>query len=177
LEKLASADAKGRGSPKTNPSGSSERESDHQDTHLSDPYNHEAYAESESQILDEAKDIATVGYVLMLVAIVFSPLILVAMILAYVKRSKVKGQWVYSHYGWQINTIWVALAASAVALVFFGIAATVAVTTRDQSDVLLPSILGIIGFVIMMITAVWYVYRAIFGLYRLHKGRPPNTFR
>lgn len=126
--------------------------------------------------LEEGKDIATVCYALMLFGVVFTPLVFVAVVLCYLKRSKVKGHWLYSHYAWQIKTIWVTLCVSAIAFSVFGIALVSAISARSDggvSESILPAVLGVAFFLMMAAVFVWYVYRSGMGWYRLHKGRPP----
>ena len=67
---------------------------------------------------------------------------LAAIIMNYVKRDEVRGTWLESHVEWQIKTFWLSLAGY------------------------------VIGFVILLITFIWNMYRLIVGLIALTENRP-----
>lgn len=120
--------------------------------------------------LEEAKDIATVNYALMLLGVIFTPAAFVAMVLVYLKRSKVKGHWLYQHYAWQLKTLWTALFVSLVVLLLFFLVFTFAIASENA----LAAVPAVLGALIIFGLAVWYFYRSVLGLYRLRKDRPPS---
>lgn len=76
---------------------------------------------------------------------------LVAIIMNYVKRDQVRGTWLESHVEWQIKTFWWSLLGYIIG----------AITTFI-----------LIGFVILLITFIWNMYRLIVGLIALTENRP-----
>ena len=66
----------------------------------------------------------------------------IAVVLGYLNQHHVKGIWLESHYKWQINTFWVALA-----LVVIGTAT-------------FPYIIGV---VVLIAATIWVIYRIAYG--------------
>ena len=76
---------------------------------------------------------------------------LAAIIMNYVKRDEVRGTWLESHVEWQIKTFWLSFAGYVVGFITTFI---------------------LIGFVILLITFIWNMYRLIVGLIALTENRP-----
>jgi uncharacterized membrane protein len=92
-------------------------------------------------------------------AFVFSIPSIIAVIMNYVKRGEVRGNWLDSHFGWQLRTFW--WAALWIVLIF-------AFSTP------LILLLGL-GFLTMWlgiaIVGIWILYRVIRGWLALKDGR------
>ena len=80
---------------------------------------------------------------------------IIAVILNYVNRHHVRGTWLESHYEWQINTFWVALA-----LVVIG-------------TLTLPYL---IGFVVLIGATIWVIHRIAYGWIILNRSLPVEQF-
>lgn len=74
---------------------------------------------------------------------------IIAVIINYVKRSDVRGTWLESHFKWQIRTFWWGL--------LWGILGAVGTVIY-------------IGFLILLVAGIWYIYRIIRGWLRLNDG-------
>ena len=97
------------------------------------------------------------NYVMLLVSLAFGITALVAVVLAYVCRGQ-RGDWVESHYQYQIGTFWLGL--------FYAIVAA------------LTSVIGI-GLLLFPLLAVWLVVRCVKGLKRVTRAEPidnPGTW-
>jgi uncharacterized membrane protein len=101
--------------------------------------------------LKSAKTLTMVIYALYGASILVGITSLVALVLNYVKRDSVAGTWLESHFAWQIRTFWIAL----------GMAVLGMVTT-----------FLLIGFPILLATAVWAIYRLVVGVLALNDGKP-----
>ena len=92
-------------------------------------------------------------------AFLFSLPSIVAGIMNYVRRSRVRGTYLESHFRWQIRTFWFALLWMAVAAL-----------------VSLPLMLIIVGFVTLWLAAIivgiWVLYRVARGWARLSSRQP-----
>ena len=101
---------------------------------------------------DESGDrvLAIVNYVLCLLAIVSGLTLLIAAILAYVRKDQAQ-PWLKSHFRYQIATFWYGLAIFIIGFLtlwLFGL-----------------------GFLIWLGGSIWLVIRAAVGLFRLVDGR------
>lgn len=96
------------------------------------------------------RQILTVGYGLQAAALVVGLTYFAAVVLAYLKRGEAAGTWLESHFTWQIRTFWWSLAWTVL-----GIATLVVV----------------VGFAVLLASAVWYVYRIARGWSELNEGR------
>jgi uncharacterized membrane protein len=76
---------------------------------------------------------------------------IIAIVVNYVKRSDVAGTFLESHFRWQIRTFW------------FGVLWSVIGTITTPIG---------IGWVILMATAIWLVYRIVRGFLRLGDNQP-----
>jgi uncharacterized membrane protein len=107
--------------------------------------------ENMPQQAEANKSLTHVIYGLYAASLVVGITYLVAIILNYVKRDDVKGTYLESHFDWQIKTFWFSLLGCVVGTV----------TTMI-----------IIGFVILGVTLIWYIYRIAKGWLRLNEGQP-----
>ena len=100
---------------------------------------------------ESLKTLVAVVYGLQLagVLVAFTPI--VGVILNYMKRAEARGTWLESHFTWQIRTFWWSLLWCAVGLALA---------------------LVVVGFFILLATAVWVLYRAIRGWVELSEGKP-----
>lgn len=89
-------------------------------------------------------------YVLQAIALGLGVTALIGVIINYVKRQDVKGTLYESHFEWQIRTFW------------FGL-----------GGVLLGWLLTIIliGYVVLGVMYIWWIYRVVKGLLHWHDGR------
>jgi len=103
---------------------------------------------------ENLKDIATLVYLLQAIAFIgFTPLI--GVVINYFKRSYVKGSILESHFRWQIKTFWWGL--------FWFLLA----------NFLIFTLIGIpIGYPMLAIIFIWWIYRFLRGWLRLNKGLP-----
>jgi uncharacterized membrane protein len=80
---------------------------------------------------------------------------IIAVVLNYAKRSKVRGTWLDSHFGWQIRTFWYAL----LWLVLGGVA--------------FVTFIGIpVAIVVWILTGLWVLYRIVRGWMTLSREKP-----
>lgn len=83
----------------------------------------------------------------------------VAVVLSYLERDKVRGTWLSSHVDWVIRTFWIALVWSLAVLLLS-----------------LPLMLVLVGFatlpVGLFLLGVWAIYRIARGWLRLRDGQP-----
>jgi len=97
------------------------------------------------------RQITLIVYLLYLLAPLAGLTAVIAIIVNYLKREEVAGNWLASHFTWQIRTFWWALAGTVVGGVLM--------------------IVGI-GALILMAVGLWYLYRNVKGLLRLFDDRP-----
>ena len=95
--------------------------------------------------------IAYVTYALGLL-ILFTPVI--GVILAFIKRDEAQGSIYASHIDWLIKTFWVSLVGTVLGTF----------TT-----------LILIGWLILLVTAIWFIYRVVIGLIKLNEDKPVST--
>ena len=80
---------------------------------------------------------------------------IIAVVLNYVKRADVRGNWLESHFRWQLRTFWYAALWLVVAILF-------AVT-----------IIGIpFAWMLVVATGFWVLYRIVRGWLALAESRP-----
>jgi len=84
---------------------------------------------------------------------------IIAVIINYVKRNDARGTWLESHFTWQIQTFWYALAWSCVVGILGAIFLIVIVGIG----------IWMVGFFIL---GVWAIYRIASGWMRLNDRRP-----
>lgn len=98
------------------------------------------------------KNFAMIVYILQAVGLFVGVTALVGVIMNHVKSGSLTDPVVRSHNSWQIRTFWWMLLWSIICL---GIAAVT---------------LGIGGF-LLLVPAVWYIYRFVKGIMRLNDGQ------
>jgi len=74
-----------------------------------------------------------------------------AIIMNYLKKDDVAGTFLESHFRWQMRTFWFALLWSVV-------------------GVLTTALL--IGWLVLLANAVWFIYRIVRGFLNLNDGKP-----
>ena len=95
--------------------------------------------------------IAYVTYALGLL-ILFTPVI--GVILAFIKRDEAQGSIYASHIDWLIKTFWVSLIGLLLGRL---------------------TILILIGWLILLVTAIWFIYRVVIGLIKLNEDKPVSN--
>jgi uncharacterized membrane protein len=84
---------------------------------------------------------------------------IIAIILAYVKRSEAAGTWLASHYRWLIRTFWYSLLWGMIGGIIFVLFAVI--------------IIGlVIGYLIWVATTIWVFYRLIRGYMLFNASQP-----
>ena len=102
----------------------------------------------------DVKNYVFIAYVTYAVGllILFTPV--VGVIMAYVKRDEAQGSIYASHIDYLIKTFWVSLVGTVLGTF----------TT-----------LILIGWLILLITAIWFIYRVVIGLIKLNEDKPVST--
>jgi uncharacterized membrane protein len=93
-------------------------------------------------------------YGLQAVSLVVGVTSIAGVIVNYLKRREVAGTWLESHFDWQIRTFWLSL--------LWGLAG-------------LATAAFLVGFLVLLVTAVWFVYRVVKGWTDLNEGRQAGT--
>ncbi|HET6518414.1 MAG TPA: GYF domain-containing protein [Geminicoccaceae bacterium] len=75
---------------------------------------------------------------------------LIGVVIAYVKRSSVAGQWLATHYNWQIRSFWYGLAIAIIALI----------------------LARFLGWLVVLVGAIWLIYRIVVGWRALAARQP-----
>ncbi|XID75506.1 DUF4870 family protein [Alkanindiges sp. WGS2144] len=101
--------------------------------------------------LEANRKLTLIIYVLYALAIFNGITAIIAVILNYIKQDEVQDTWLQSHFDWHIKTFWWTL--------LWGIVGTV------TSFIL-------IGFVILFVLMVWYIYRIAKGFLAFNEQRP-----
>ena len=94
--------------------------------------------------------LSTIIYALQVVSFVIPFTMIVGVIINYVQRDEVAGTWLESHFRWQIRTFWYSL-------LWVGVG--------------LATLIVVIGFFVLMGSALWLLYRAIKGWLSLEEGK------
>ena len=89
-------------------------------------------------------------YILYLAGFVIGITPLVGVVMAYINRGKAE-PWVETHYTWAIRTFWIGLLYSLIAVVL---------------TILL------IGFILFIAVAVWFIVRIVLGMQALNRNEP-----
>ena len=84
---------------------------------------------------------------------------IVALILAYVKRSDAAGTWLASHYRWLIRTFWFSF--------LWGMVGGLVLVTLGVILVGIPIAIGI-----WVITTIWVIYRLLRGYVLFNDSKP-----
>ncbi|MBQ0131806.1 MAG: hypothetical protein KBT18_06445 [Comamonas sp.] len=97
------------------------------------------------------KTLTLVVYALYALSVFTGITAVVAIIINYIKKQDVQGTLYESHFRWQIRSFW------------FGLLWTFLAA--------LTLFVGI-GFILLPIVGIWYVYRQVKGFLRLNDGKP-----
>ena len=89
-------------------------------------------------------------YILYLAGFVIGITPLIGVVMAYINRGKAE-PWVETHYTWAIRTFWIGLLYSLIAVVL---------------TILL------IGFILFIAVAVWFIVRVVLGMQALNRNEP-----
>ncbi len=102
----------------------------------------------------DVKNYVFIAYVTYAVGllILFTPI--VGVIMAYVKRDEAQGSIYASHIDYLIKTFWVSLVGTVLGTF----------TT-----------LILIGWLILLVTAIWFIYRVVIGLIKLNEDKPVSN--
>lgn len=99
----------------------------------------------------ESKILPLVIYIMQFLAIFNGLTAIVAVFISYIKvDDPLESDWIRDHYRWQIRTFWMWLLLTAVGFL---------------------TIIILIGYAILFLTQVWFIYRIVKGLIRLHDGQ------
>ena len=78
-----------------------------------------------------------------------------SVIINYVKRDRVRGTYLDSHFGWQIRTFWYTLLWLVIAAMLFA------------------TVIGIpLGYILAVGAGIWVIYRIVRGWMALSDGKP-----
>jgi len=100
---------------------------------------------------EQDRETGLIAYILYGLSIIVGVAIIVAIIFAYVKRDSVAGSFVESHLEWLIRTFWITFIAGIIG----GILCII-----------------LIGFVILFVVWLWFIYRVVKGFVIFIDGRP-----
>ena len=100
--------------------------------------------------LEPGKTHVQVIYILYLAGFIIGITPLIGIVLAYVNRGR-SDAWVETHYTWAIRTFWIGLLYALISFVLAFV---------------------LVGFLLMLATAVWFILRCIFGLQALTRDEP-----
>ncbi len=101
--------------------------------------------------IDSLKTLSTVIYALYALSLFSGVTAIVAIVLNYIKLDEARGTWLESHFRWQIRTFWWAL----LWCILGGITLVI-----------------LIGWVILGIAFIWFIYRIAHGWLKLNDGLP-----
>jgi len=101
--------------------------------------------------LRSARTLTIVIYALYAASLVVGVTAIAAIIMNYLKKDDVAGTFLESHFRWQMRTFWFALLWSVV-------------------GVLTTALL--IGWLVLLANAVWFIYRIVRGFLNLNDGKP-----
>jgi uncharacterized membrane protein len=94
--------------------------------------------------------VTMIVYALQIASFLLGFTLIVAVIINYLQRDEVAGTWLESHFRWQIRTFWYSL-------LWLGVG--------------LATLIVVIGFFVLMGSALWLLYRAIKGWLSLEEGK------
>jgi uncharacterized membrane protein len=97
------------------------------------------------------RELTVLVYGLQAVALAVGVTLIAGVIVNYLRRDEVAGTWLESHFTWQIRTFW---------------------WTMLWTIIGLATVVVLVGFVILLAAAVWFVYRIAKGWTELNDGRP-----
>ena len=102
--------------------------------------------------VESTKKVVFVVYILYALSYFFGITYIIGVIIAYVKKGDAESSWVKDHFRWQINTFWITLA--------LGIVGTLTI------------FIGI-GWLILVGSAIWNIYRIVKGWLRYNDELSP----
>ncbi len=95
--------------------------------------------------------ITAMVYGLLALSLITGITLFAAVIVNYVKRDEVRGSWLESHFRWQIRTFWFTLLWTALGAL---------------------TVILLVGYVILGLQFLWFIYRVVKGWLRLREGQP-----
>ncbi|MFP3873776.1 MAG: DUF4870 family protein [Thiohalophilus sp.] len=101
--------------------------------------------------LDNLVKLTHIVYLLQALSYVTAITYVIAVIVNYVKLDDVRGTWLESHFRWQIRTFWYSLIGLIVGVIGLYI---------------------LIGYLILLATFFWVIYRIVKGWLYLYEKRP-----
>jgi uncharacterized membrane protein len=102
--------------------------------------------------VDSTKKVVFVVYILYALSYLFGVTYLIGVIIAYVKKGDAKQAWIEDHFRWQINTFWITLILGIVGVVTL--------------------VIGV-GWLILLGSAIWNIYRIVKGWLRYNDEISP----
>lgn len=100
----------------------------------------------------DSKTLPMVVYILQILALFNGVTAVVGVFISYIKVDDSREpSWVQTHYRWQIKTFWMWLLLTVVGFL---------------------TIIVLIGYAVLFLTQIWFLYRIIKGLIRLHDQQP-----
>ena len=100
---------------------------------------------------ESLKTLTTVIYALYALSLFIGVTAIVAIVLNYIKREEAQGTWLESHFTWQIRTFWWGVVWMVLGALTWII---------------------LIGWVILGVAFVWFIYRIAKGWLNLNDGKP-----
>jgi uncharacterized membrane protein len=101
--------------------------------------------------LSDPKQLAHICYGLFALSLIIGFSSIVGVVLCYVKRDEMKDTFLASHLTWLIRTFWISLAGFAVGFI---------------------TMFVLIGFAVMVATAIWAIYRIVKGWIAAAEAKP-----
>jgi uncharacterized membrane protein len=101
------------------------------------------------------KNITQIIYGLYAAAVIGIPTNIVGIVMNYIKRDDVVGTLYESHFRWQMRTFWFTL--------LWGVLGSILILAMG------------LGFLVLAVLFVWYVYRVVKGWLRLSEGKAMYT--
>ncbi|KWQ04006.1 hypothetical protein SE27_01265 [Acinetobacter harbinensis] len=120
---------------------------------------------------DSNRTLTLVLYVLYIIAIFSAGLLaVIALVINYIKRDDVRGSIFESHFTWQIRSFWWYLFWNIIAFVPF----IFLFFTGENVNAFAGVAIGATTFclVVVGVSWIWIVYRAIAGIIRLNDNQP-----
>ncbi|HEY7772932.1 MAG TPA: hypothetical protein VIC26_07110 [Marinagarivorans sp.] len=97
------------------------------------------------------KNIILLVYILQATSFVVGVTFFIGVVINYIKRDELAGSWLASHNRWQMRTFWFSLLWTVIGLVTSMI---------------------VIGWVILLVNALWVIYRIAKGWISLSENKP-----
>ncbi|WP_293614571.1 hypothetical protein [Porticoccus sp.] len=94
------------------------------------------------QVSGQLRDLTQMVYILQIISLVIGLTAVAGIIVNYLKRDEVRGTYLESHFNWQIRTFWWLLAGLVVGWLLT---------------------LVLVGFLILGLLYIWYIYRIVRG--------------